>query len=297
MEKKNSKTGEITYHQQMLGAVIVHPKSKEVIPLMPELIVKQDGQTKNDCERNAAKRLLKKVKKDHPKLKLIIIEDGLSSNAPHIRDIQENGWHHILGVKEGDHKFLFKYINDAQKKNEVTEFEIRDPKNPQIIHRFRYYNQVPLNESNQDVLINFIEYWEISPKKTQHFSWITDFTVTKENAYELMRGARARWKIENETFNTLKNQGYNFEHNYGLGKNNLSIVFAMLMMLAFLVDQIQQMCCQLFLSTWKKLESKKFLWERIRSLFMDFKFESMEMIYKALLNGFKISECVILNAP
>jgi hypothetical protein len=89
---------------------------------------------------------------------------------------------------------------------------------------------VPLNESNQDLLVNFIEYWEVTPNKVKHLSWVTDFTVTKKNAYQLMRGGRARWKIENETFDTLKNQGYHFEHNYGLGKKNLSLVFAMLMM-------------------------------------------------------------------
>ncbi|MBW2708750.1 MAG: transposase, partial [Deltaproteobacteria bacterium] len=81
-------------------------------------------------------------------------------------------------------------------------------------------------ESNQDLLINFLEYWEITPEKTQHFSWVTDFTITKGNAYELMRGGHARWKIENETFNTLKNQGYHFGHNYGLGKKNLSVACA-----------------------------------------------------------------------
>ena len=70
--------------------------------------------------------------------------------------------------------------------------------------------------------------------------------VNKRNVFRLMRGGRARWKIENETFNTLKNQGYNFEHNYGHGEQNLSVVFAMLMMLAFLVDQTQQLCCALF---------------------------------------------------
>ena len=79
-----------------------------------------------------------------------------------------------------------------------------------------------------------------------HFSWVTDLHVTKGNVYRLMRGGRARWKIENETFNTLKNQGYHFEHNYGHGTQNLSVVFALLMMLAFLVDQTQQLCCALF---------------------------------------------------
>ena len=60
-----------------------------------------------------------------------------------------------------------------------------------------------------------------------------------------MRAGRARWKIENETFNTLKNQDYCFEHNFGHGEKNLSTVFAFLMMLAFLIDQIQQRCCKL----------------------------------------------------
>jgi len=43
----------------MLGASIVHPRIKEVIPVMPEPIIKQDGQTKNDCVRNADKQFLK----------------------------------------------------------------------------------------------------------------------------------------------------------------------------------------------------------------------------------------------
>ena len=65
LEKKNKKTGEIIgYYQQLLGGAIVHPDFKEVIPLMPEMIIKQDGDTKNDCERNAAKRFLKQLKKD-----------------------------------------------------------------------------------------------------------------------------------------------------------------------------------------------------------------------------------------
>ena len=98
-----------------------------------------------------------------------------------------------------------------------------------------------------------------------------------------MRGARARWKIENETFNTLKNQGYHLEHNYGLGKEHLSEVLVMLMMLAFLVDQIQQMCCPLFRAVWKKYKTKRSLWEKVRSMFTHFSIESMEDLYRSLL--------------
>ena len=294
LEKKNSKTGEVTYHLQMLGAAIVHPDFKEVIPLPPEFIAKQDGQNKNDCERNAAKRYFEKLRKDHPHLPLIITEDALSSNAPHIQEAQKYNLHYILGVKEGDHSFLFEQVKQARSAGETTELEIVDKENPEIVHRFSFINKVPINKSNQDLLVSFIEYWEIFPDKVQHFSWVTDFTVTKNNVYQLMRGGRARWKIENETFNTLKNQGYHFEHNYGLGEKNLRLVFAMLMMLAFLVDQTQQLSCKLFRAVWEKLKSKRALWERMRSLFKEFEFESMQMLYHAILYGVKFRPPIIL---
>ena len=108
--------------------------------------------------------------------------------------------------------------------------------------------------------------------------------ITEDNVYLFMRGARARWKIENETFNTLKNQGYNFGHNYGLGKKNLSEVFVFLMMLAFLVDQIQQLCCPLFNAIWKKWKTKRSLWEKIRFQFHGFLIESMEDLYRSILH-------------
>ena len=135
--------------------------------------------------------------------------------------------------------------------------------------------------------VNFIEYWEMSATKVQHLSWVTDLRVSKRNVFHLMRGGRARWKIENETFNTLKNQGYNFEHNYGHGEQHLSVVFAMLMMLAFLVDQTQQLCCALFQAVWAKLGSKRLLWERMRALFYDYALTSMRQLFEALLYGFR----------
>ncbi|UCD32468.1 MAG: transposase [Desulfobacterales bacterium] len=294
LKKVNSKTGEVTYSLQMLGAAIVHPDFKEVIPLTPEFIVKQDGQTKNDCERNAAKRFFGKLRQDHPHLPFIITEDAISSNAPHIREAQKYNLHYILGVKEGDHCFLFEQVKMARSKGHMTEFEIVDEKSPETVHRFSFLNQVPLNESNQDLLVNFLEYWEVTTDKVRHFSWVTDFMVTKDNAYQVMLGGHTRWKIENETFNTLKNQGYHFGHNYGLGKKNLSLVFAMLMMLAFLVDQTQQLSCKLYRAVWTKLKSKRALWERMRSLFKEFAFESMQMLYEAILYGIKVQPPIIL---
>jgi hypothetical protein len=116
---------------------------------------------------------------------------------------------------------------------------------------------------------------------------VTDLRVTQRTVYPLMRGGRARWKIEHETFNTLKNQGDNFEHNDGHGQKNLSVVFAMLMMLAFLVDQTQQRCCTLFQAVWAKMGSKRMLWERMRSLFYEYRLASMRELLEALLYGGK----------
>ncbi len=281
--KKHKKKGKVTYHQQMLGAAIVHPDYKEVIPLYPEMIMKQDGEKKNDCERNAAKRLLKKFREDHPKLKVIVNEDALSPNAPHIRDLQRYGCHFILAVKHGDHAYLFNEVAKANRKGQTTSYELTDEQDPEKRHLFHFINGVPLNKSNPDLLVNFVEYGEEKNGKIRYFSWITDFEITKENVYKIMKGGRARWKIENETFNTLKNQGYNLGHNYGLGKKNLCAVFVVEMMLAFMVDQVQQLCCSLFRSVWLSKKSKRELWEDMRSLFRFFEFESMEMILRVLL--------------
>jgi hypothetical protein len=289
---KEHRNGSITYSHQMLGAAIIHPDFREVIPLMPEPIVKQDGTEKNDCERNAAKRFIAKLRQDHPHLKFIITEDALSSNAPHIETLHDYGCHYILGVKEGDHAYLFKQVQAAEAAGRVTYYERHD-RAAGVMHRFRFVNNVPLNESRADVRVNFIEYWEIGQDKGQHFSWVTDLRVSKRNVYKLMRGGRARWKIENETFNTLKNQGYNFEHNYGHGEQNLSVVFATLMMLAFLVDQTQQLCCALFQAVWAKLGSKRLLWERMRALFYDYAVASMRQLFEALFYGFKKSSPIV----
>jgi hypothetical protein len=291
---KAHRNGSITYHHQMLGAAIIHPDFREVIPLMPEPIIKQDGTEKNDCERNAAKRFMTKLRQDHPHLTFIVTEDSLSSNAPHIETLHDAACHYILGVKEGDHTYLFNQVRAAEDAGKVTYYERHD-RDADVVHRFRFVNAMPLNASRADVRVNFIEYWEIAQDQVQHFSWVTDLRVSKRTVYTLMRGGRARWKIENETFNTLKNQGYNFEHNYGHGEKNLSVVFATLMMLAFLVDQTQQLCCALFRAVWAKLGSKRLLWERMRALFYDYRLDSMRELLEALSVGFEKSHPMILT--
>jgi hypothetical protein len=293
--EKRHRGGGITYSHQLLGATLVHPDLKEVIPLAPEPIIQQDGETKNDCERNATRRWLQRFRQEHPHLPVIVVEDALSANAPHLRDLREADAHYIIGVKPGDHAFLFARLRALDEAGQMQVLTLDDPTTG-ILHHFRFCNDAPLNESNPDALVNVLEYWEVHPKgKVQHFSWVTDFLLVPEIAWDVMRGGRARWKIENETFNTLKNQGYHLEHNFGHGTQNLSVVLALMMMLAFLVDQVQQLCCPLFQAAWHKMKTKSHLWEEVRNHFRTLLFDSMADLLTALIRGITPQKPVFEN--
>ena len=128
--------------------------------------------------------------------------------------------------------------------------------------------------------VNYLLYEQTDKKgKVTRWTWVTNLRLTARTVESVMRIGRTRWKIENETFNTLKNQGYQFEHNYGHGARNLATVLALLMLLAFTVDQIQQRCYQLFRQLWKGLGTKAKLWASLRNLFNVLVFDSMEALY------------------
>jgi hypothetical protein len=292
--EQHHKDGKVTYSHQLFAGALVHPDLREVIPVRPEPIIKQDGVDKNDCERNAAKRFMAKFREDHPHLGVIIVEDGLSSNGPHIEDLQHYRLHFILGAKPGDHTALFTRMAAAAEAGTAPVLTLEDPTSG-TIHHFRWLCQVPLNDSHPHLLVNFMEYWEVKNGKVQYFSWVTDLGLTEDSVWMVMRGGRARWKIENETFNTLKNQGYHFEHNFGHGVKHLATVFALLMMLAFLVDQVQQLCSPLFRAVWQKFGTKRLMWDRMRCAFTQFAFDSMRELLEALLAGIEKKKPVLLD--
>ena len=135
-----------------------------------------------------------------------------------------------------------------------------------------------------------------APGKERHFSWVTDLPIDESNVMDLMRAGRARWRIENETFNTLKNQGYRFEHNFGHGENRLSTVFAYLMMLAFLIDQIQQRCCRLFRAAQAKAGRPLYFWEKLRAMFLEFALPDWDTLYRSLAFGHRAQVPIPLDS-
>ena len=139
--------------------------------------------------------------------------------------------------------------------------------------------------SGYEEKVNYIEAWEVVPQKdgstkSQYYGkWITDIEITKNNAKIILDAARARWKIENECFNTLKNHGYEIEHNYGHGEKNLSFNFYAFTLLAFFMHQIHQLTDNVF----KKVRS---LYGRATSFWGD-----LRTYMNKQGNCMKFSEC------
>ena len=276
---------QLSYYHNMMCAAIVHPNLKVVLPLSPEPVLKTDGASKNDCELNASKRLIGNIRREHPHLKLIAVQDALGATAPNLLELQFANIRFIVGVKPDNHKDLFNLVDQAE--CQTYQHESEGGK----IHRYRYINTVPLNRTGFE--INFLEYWEISKTgEVKHFTWVTDIKITNENVYKLMQGGRSNWRIENNTFNTLKNQGYHFSHNFGHGYQHLCSVFGALMMLAFFIDQVQELCCELFKNARNRFRTRIALWQKIKSLFLSFTISSWENLFTAIAYGYKEVELV-----
>lgn len=281
---KQHKNGDVTYYHQMLAAAIVHPERKTVLPLYPEAITRQDGETKNDCEHNASKRLIPALCQDFPRLEMIVLQDALACNGPHLRMLKEHGLSFIITSKPAAGSMLLKAVLAGLDTGKTREVEWKNGK--ELACGARFANSVPLNGEHRDLHVNFIDYWEEKKDGTMyHYACVTDIELTADNVADVVRAGRSRWKIENETFNTLKNQGYNLEHNYGHGKRHLASVFGSLTMLAFLVDQIQETCCRYFQAARDRYGSRRMLWEFMRSYFRTFKIESWEILFGSIIWG------------
>ena len=277
--------GETTFAHSMLAAVLVHPEKREVFPLGCEFIIRQDGSIKNDCERNASKRLINKLLESYKEEPIVVLADALHANEPQIEQILSAGWDYLMTVKPMKGEVLFKYFRARKERNEVDQLVIKDGK---IEHRFYWMNNVPLNGKG-NVRTNFL-YYEHKNKngKIKQFSWVSSIRLLKKNVHHIMQAARSRWKIENETFNTLKNQGYHFDHNFGHGYKYLSNVLALIMLLAFLIDQIIQARDRIFSRIESKMKTRKRLWMTRRALFSTTILDSFEDMMRKVAFEYEI---------
>ncbi|WP_198263052.1 transposase family protein [sulfur-oxidizing endosymbiont of Gigantopelta aegis] len=277
---KEHRTGEITYSHAVLQGAIMHPDKKQVLPVMPEAIQNTDGTKKQDCESNAAKRFIANLKKAHPRQGFMICGDGLMSHQPMIEDVIEEMMHYLLVAKPGDHTYLFEWLEAF---SELPSMDWIDEKGHQ--HHYRWKNNVPLHGEENAIEVNFFEYTltNTAGKIIYRNSWVTDIKISEHNIQTMTQAGRCRWKIENECFNTLKNQGYHIEHNYGHGKKHLSFNMYLLTLLAFYFHQIFELTDGTYQACRKKFGSKKLMWEKFRGVITFFVMDSWEHLMDFLL--------------
>lgn len=280
--------GSIRYSHKALQIAIMHPDMKQVVPLMPEEISNADGATKQDCEMNSAKRLIPKLRKAHPQLGIIMGGDDLFSRQPIIEIILSARMNYIFVAKPESHTYMMEWLNTYPKLNKMEVVEVN--KKIRYRHQYDWMNRVPLHGGEEAIKVNYFNYqmYKINEKGEEILvyqnSWVTDLEINRENVRTLVKAGRCRWKIENECFNTLKNQGYAIDHSYGHGNKNLCFNFYLLTLIAFAFHQVFELTDALYQTCRKHFGSKKNLWDHIRAYFRLMIFETWEDLLNFTLN-------------
>ncbi|MBH2006683.1 MAG: hypothetical protein I8H75_05000 [Myxococcaceae bacterium] len=180
---KQLESGQKIYYHPVLCGVLVHPHQKQVIPLAPEAVQKSEILAKNDCEQRAAERLLRDFRREHPNLKAVVTEDGLYAAGKHLELLQELDLKFIIIAKPGNLRLLYDWIESSLLTGVVRC-------HAGVTQRYRFLNQVPLNDTFFERKVNFLEYDEINAQgKKQHFAWITDLPLSESTLETVMRGA------------------------------------------------------------------------------------------------------------
>ena len=254
------KNGKVSYYHKVLTPVVVAPENAKVIVLEPEFVVPQDGEEKQDCELNAAKRWIER-NGSLAKKKVIILGDDLFSREPFCKLLVSKGLHFILVCKPDSHKTLYQWVESFEKTNDLESFSIRKW-NGRFHERYtyRYINELPIKDADEVLHVNWVEV-TVRNTKTQEIlyknAFITDFQLDRTSVALIVEGGRARWKVENENNNILKTKGYHLEHNYGHGKQFLSATLLTLNLLAFLAHIFLEFVDQTYQAVRKELSARK----------------------------------------
>jgi hypothetical protein len=260
--------GRVHYSHFIVGATVVRAGSHQVLPLDVEEVRNATAEsTPQDCELTAAKRLLARVRREHPQMAQLVIGDDLYSHVPFVEQVQQQRQHYVLVAKPSSHPTLGAAVATAEGTAQSQTGQWTAGSGPrQRTYTYLLVRQVPWALESA-VRVNYLEVWERSSggELLYHNSWITDLDVDTVNVAVVVQIGRTRWKIENEQFNVHKNHGYELTHNYGHGQQTLSMVFYLLNLLAYVThvilalgDRLYQRCCT--------QESRRELWNALRTL-------------------------------
>jgi len=257
--------GQVESYHAMLAATLVAPDHAMALPLMPEFIAPQDGAEKQDCERNAARRWLAAHGGRVKALRPVYLGDDLFACQPIAEAITAAGGDFLLTAKPASHKALYDFMQGA----EFDEHAVTQRTNgKRLTYRFRWFEGAPLRDAHDAVLVNWIGVTITDAKGhvTYDNAFVTSLPVTRDTVAEIVACTRARWKIENESFNVLKSNGYHLEHNLGHGKQNLAMMFAAMNLLAFALHTICDALEQLWINARTAKRARTRFFEHIRTI-------------------------------
>lgn len=283
---RKDKSGTVHYRHTVVAGTLVKAGRHRVLPLDAEVCGPQDGNEKQDCELNAGKRLIKRVRQEHPHLRVIVTGDDLYSHVPFVQECVQHRLHYVLVAKPDSHQELGEWVAELEVLGESEHVAWRVGAACQRkSYEARIVRGVPLREDGC-VAVNFVEVWERDKtgQQTYHNSWVTDVAVTAQNVSELVSIGRAKWKIENEQFNVQKNGGYHLTHNYGHGQQNLSAVFYYLNVLAYLTHIILDRGDRLFQLCRASISRREELWNVMRTMMNFVVWESWRAMLEYILD-------------
>ena len=219
------------YYHNVLEAKIV-TEIGLAISVETEFICNSDGVLKQDCELAAFYRMIKRLKKRFPQLKICLLLDSLYAAAPVINILKEYKWKYIITFKQGSMPERYDEFLKLKKLCPQNSFKIKDDKTVKI---FSWVNGI----EHKGNFFNVIELNEITAGSNTRFVWLTNLNVNKKNITKIAKGGRLRWKIENEGFNTQKNRGFNLEHPYS--QNEVSMKnFYLFLQIAHIISQLME---------------------------------------------------------
>ena len=289
--QKKHRNGTITYFHTAVTPVIVAPGNNKVISLQPEFVKPQDGHKKQDCENAAAKRWFSQYGQQYRDIGITILGDDLYSNHPICKIILEEELHFILVCKADSHKILYQWIAEFEAMGEVqTLVNERWTGKHYEIDTYRFFNKVPLRDSEDSLYVNWCEIITTLEDGTVVYknAFISDYEISKGNVQEVVKAGRARWKVENENNNVLKTKGYHLEHNFGHGKKYLSYVLFTLNILAFLFHTVLEMMDKKYLVIRNNLSARKTFFDDIRALTRYICFNSWNEMLNFMIQGLEI---------
>lgn len=273
--------GVTEFYHTMLAASIVTPGRNLALPLPPEFVRPQDGHDKQDCESRAARRWLLAHGERYRRFDPVYLGDDLYAHQPLCEAILASGGHFLFVCKPDSHKTLYEYLTGVEMA--CLSKPVKRGKQ-RATHAWRWLNAVPIRDGEDALMVNWLELTIRNAKGeiTYRNSFVTDLPIDASRVEGMADAGRARWKIENETFNVLKTKGYNLEHNFGHGKSHLSSMLASLNLLAFAIHAAAELADEAWNLALKASGARIRFFNHLRSLTVFILFPSWEDLLKTL---------------